>query len=96
MEHRGPSASSQQLLLGELSLGLRGVHAVTGDSSEFLTAVVLVVDVVGDVLQILHVGPEKRGGVNVGSTLNMSDHTKGTHAVIRQDSISPVFQQAEL
>lgn len=35
--------------LGELSLSLGGVHAVTGDGSKLLTAIILVVDVVGDV-----------------------------------------------
>lgn len=45
------------MVLCELAFGLGGVHAVTGDGSELLAAVVLIVNVVGDVFQILHVGP---------------------------------------
>lgn len=37
-------------VLGELSLGLGSVYSVTGDGSEFLAAVILVVDIVGDIL----------------------------------------------
>ena len=39
-----------EAVLSELSLGLGGVHSITGDSSKFLTAVILVVDIVGDIL----------------------------------------------
>lgn len=39
-----------EVLLSELSLGLGSVHSVTGDGRKFLTAVVLVVDIIGDIL----------------------------------------------
>ena len=45
-----------QDLLGELALVLVVVHAVVGDGRQLAAAVVLVVDVVGHVLQVLHVG----------------------------------------
>lgn len=45
------------MVLCELAFGLGGVHAVAGDGSELLAAVVLIVDVVGDVFEILHVRP---------------------------------------
>lgn len=44
-------------VLGELAFGLGRVHAVAGDGSKLLAAVVLIVNVVGDVFQVLHVGP---------------------------------------
>lgn len=44
-------------VLCELAFGLGGVHAVAGDGCQLLAAVVLIVDVVGDVFEILHVGP---------------------------------------
>lgn len=44
-------------VLCELAFGLGGVHAVAGDGGELLAAVVLIVNVVGDVFEILHVGP---------------------------------------
>lgn len=39
-----------EALLGELSLGLGCVHSITRDGRQFLAAVILIVDVVGDVL----------------------------------------------
>lgn len=47
-------------VLGELSFGLVVVHAVAGDGGQLPAPVVLVVDVVGDVLQVLHVGPGRK------------------------------------
>lgn len=46
---------------GELALGPVVVHAVVGDGGQLSAAVVLVVDVVCDVLQVLHVSPEEEG-----------------------------------
>lgn len=46
--------------LGELSFGLVVVHPVAGDGSQLPAPVVLVVDVVGDVLQVLHVSPGRK------------------------------------
>lgn len=43
--------------LGQLTPALVVVHAVVGDGRQLAAPVVLVVDVVGHVLQVLHVGP---------------------------------------
>lgn len=58
--------SCQWTVLCELAFGLGGVHAVAGDGGELLAAVVLVVNVVGDVFEILHVGP-----ANVGTLVRL-------------------------
>lgn len=52
-------------VLGELPFGLGSIYSVTGDSSQFLAAVILVVNIVGDVFQILHVGPRSGKGSGV-------------------------------
>lgn len=58
----GETMLSRELcLLGELSLGLGGVHSVAGDRGQLLTAIILVVDVVGHIFQVLHVGPMEAG-----------------------------------
>lgn len=66
-----------QRTLGELSFSLGGVDSVAGDGRQLLTAVILIVDVVGDVLQILHVGSDQHvaqhGEVAVFSVLHFSD-----------------------
>lgn len=36
-------------ILGELPFGLGSIYSITGDSGEFLAAVILVVNVVGDI-----------------------------------------------
>lgn len=52
---------SEHGILGELPLGLAGVHSITGDSSQLFAAVILIVNVVGDIFEILHVGPWREG-----------------------------------
>lgn len=48
------------VLLCQLPLGLGSIHSIAGDGCQLLTAVVFIVDIVGDVLQILHMGPVER------------------------------------
>lgn len=49
--------SCNWVVLCELAFGLGRVHAVAGDCSELLAAVILIVNVVGDIFEVLHVGP---------------------------------------
>lgn len=56
-KQRGSERAALADLLGELSLVLVVVHAVVGHCSQFPATVVFVVNVVGHVLQVLHVGP---------------------------------------
>lgn len=52
-------------LLGQLSVPLGGVHPVASDSGQLPAAVILIVDVVGDILQVLHVSADiKRTFIN--------------------------------
>lgn len=51
---------NSKVVLGELSLGLGSVHSVAGHGSELLAPVILIMDIVGDILEILHMGPEKK------------------------------------
>lgn len=52
-------------ILGELPFGLGSIYSITGYSSKFLTAVILVVNVVSDIFQILHMGPMKGREKNI-------------------------------
>jgi hypothetical protein len=64
------------LLPGHLVLGLAGVHSsIAGYGSKLPAAVVLIVDVVGHILQILHMGPT---GENWGSWVSNNYITVNT------------------
>ena len=56
----GPWQGRGRDSLGQLTLALVVVDSVAGHRRELPAAVVLVVEVVGHVLQILHVGPAER------------------------------------
>lgn len=66
--------------LCELPFGLVVVHPVAGDGSQLPAPVVLIVDVVGDVLQVLHVSPG-RGITDIRRADRQSRYSNNTEMI---------------
>lgn len=58
--------------LGQVTSALAEVSVVAGDSGQFSAAVVLVMDVVGDVFQVLHVSPGEHHHTALSCSANKS------------------------